>query len=43
MSESDEPRQDSEEGDLEHPLKEGIDAAMAGDTASIEDILSELD
>jgi len=42
MSESDLPEQDSDEDDAEHPLKEGIDAAVADDTASPEDILSDL-
>lgn len=41
MGESELPGGDSEE--TEHPLKAGIEAAEAGDTASLEDILSELD
>lgn len=43
MSESDSTRQGTEQEDEEHPLKAGIDAAKAGDTASLEDILSELE
>jgi len=43
MGESDDSRQQSEGEDPEHPLKEGIDEAKAGHTASLEDILSELD
>lgn len=43
MSESDETGEQSEGEAREHPLKEGIDEAKAGETASLEDILLELD
>lgn len=43
MYESDRPRQAPDDEGEEHPLKEGIDAAREGETASPEDILSELD
>lgn len=41
MGESELPGEEAEE--TEHPLKPGIDAAEEGDTASLEDVLSELD
>lgn len=43
MSESDLPGHDSDEDETEHPLKRGVDAAAADDTASLEAILSDLD
>lgn len=42
MSESDVPGREADEGEDEHPLKTGIAAAKEHDTASLEDILSEL-
>lgn len=32
-----------EEGDEEHPLKVGLDAAERGDTAGLDDILDDID
>lgn len=47
MSEPDLPRREFQHedgnGDEEHPLKEGIEAAKDGDTASLEEILALLD
>lgn len=45
MSRSDLPDEDSrsEEDDVEHPLKAGIDAAKEGDTASLDEILDGLE
>lgn len=43
MSESDRPSREAEGEEADHPLKAGIDAAKDGDTASLEDILSELE
>lgn len=43
MSESDVPGQEAEGGEEDHPLKAGVDAAKDGDTASLEDILDELE
>lgn len=42
MSEPYSPPVESGDEDGEHPLKRGIDAAKRGETASLEDILSEI-